>query len=118
MTWRKPEPRAAAWRFMTYGPAGIMAVLGVFVLVKVDWVTAFAYAMAGINMWLVARQVAVNYRSGYSTGRLDLMLEQLRLKPHRRPFDPPVQPWDKPADVADAVAMREAIDRLARESPE
>lgn len=116
----KRSPREVTWRVLTFGPAVTVVVLGLVLLLASGWAEgwhiAFAYAMAGLNMWLVARSLRTTYRSGYWTGRMELQMEQLGLKPRRRiGVDDQPEPWDDPMGPAEAIAMRQAMENLTRE---
>lgn len=112
------NPRAVMWFVGAYGPAVAIFVLGIAMLIATGWdgwEVTFAYTMAALNMWLIARQLRTSYRSGYWTGRIDLQMEQVGLKAPRQVTDDEVEPWDQRTSIAEAAALRDAVQRMQRE---
>lgn len=110
---RRP-PREVVWRVMVHGPAAMMLIIAVGLVIWTGWGqawdTALAYTIAAANMWLASRQLLGNYRSGYYHGRLDLLLERMGVQPERGRDNQP-GPWDDPTSEETMARMRQIVER-------
>jgi hypothetical protein len=103
--------RKQIWYLLLWGPATLLVALSVWQLLLGQWLVGFGYAIAGLNGWLIARHVPLNYRTGYWRGRADFMAERAGLLPRRDIGDDP-NPWDDSstldAEVKRILAAHEA----------